>query len=86
MNVKLRPPNVSLPLPPAARAPAVRPASSRAAAAADLQHIPWLDRLDEIERARVLADLRVINVEPGELVCRVGRPVTYLFGVIDGLL
>jgi CRP/FNR family cyclic AMP-dependent transcriptional regulator len=86
MNVKVRPPNVSLPLPPAARAPAVRPASSRAAAAADLQHIPWLDRLDEVERARALADLRVINVEPGELVCRVGRPVTYWFGVIDGLL
>ena len=34
----------------------------------------------------MLADLRVVNVEPGELVCRVGRPVTYWFGVLDGLL
>jgi CRP-like cAMP-binding protein len=25
-------------------------------------------------------------VQPGELLCRVGRPVTYWFGVIDGLL
>jgi CRP/FNR family cyclic AMP-dependent transcriptional regulator len=28
----------------------------------------------------------VVQVEPGELVCRVGRPVTYWFGVLDGLL
>ncbi|MDP1535337.1 MAG: Crp/Fnr family transcriptional regulator, partial [Rubrivivax sp.] len=38
------------------------------------------------ERERVLADLRVVSVEAGELVCRVGRPVTYWFGVVDGLL
>ena len=35
---------------------------------------------------RALADLKVVKVEPGELLCRVGRPVTYWFGVIDGLL
>ena len=75
-----------MPLPPAARAPVVRPANSRAALAADLRHIPWLDRLDDAERSRVLADLRVVDVRPGELVCRIGRPVTYWFGVIDGLL
>ena len=34
----------------------------------------------------MVADLRVVQVEPGELVCRVGRPVTYWFGVLDGLL
>ena len=34
----------------------------------------------------MVADLRVVTVEPGELVCRVGKPVTYWFGVIDGLL
>jgi CRP/FNR family cyclic AMP-dependent transcriptional regulator len=28
----------------------------------------------------------VVQVAPGELVCRVGRPVTYWFGVLDGLL
>ncbi|MFY9511545.1 MAG: Crp/Fnr family transcriptional regulator [Rubrivivax sp.] len=61
-------------------------ARSRAAEATDLQHIPWLDRLDAEERQRVLQDLRVVGVEPGELLCRVGRPVTYWFGVIDGLL
>ena len=38
------------------------------------------------EQERALADLKVVKVEPGELLCRVGRPVTYWFGVIDGLL
>jgi len=28
----------------------------------------------------------VVRVEAGELLCRVGKPVTYWFGVIDGLL
>jgi len=64
----------------------VRAAHSRAATPDDLPHIPWLDRLQADERERALADLRVINVQPGELLCRVGRPVTYWFGVVDGLL
>ena len=59
---------------------------SRDAVASDLVHIPWLARLDEGERGRVIQDLRVVDVEPGELLCRVGRPVTFWFGVIDGLL
>ncbi len=72
--------------PSAQRAQAVQTSRSRLADAADLQHIPWLTRLDDTERARALAELRVVNVAPGELVCRVGRPVTFWFGVIDGLL
>jgi CRP/FNR family transcriptional regulator, cyclic AMP receptor protein len=72
--------------PSASHATPVRAAQSRAALPEDLPHIPWLDQLDAEERERVLANLRVINVLPGELVCRVGRPVTYWFGVIDGLL
>jgi CRP/FNR family transcriptional regulator, cyclic AMP receptor protein len=64
----------------------VQASRSRPAGAADLPYIPWLTRLDAPERQRALADLRVVSVEPGELVCRVGRPVTYWFGVIDGLL
>jgi CRP/FNR family transcriptional regulator, cyclic AMP receptor protein len=72
--------------PSASLAPGVQVSRSRAAVASDWQHIPWLSRLDGLERQRVLADLRVVNVEPGELICRVGRPVTYWFGVIDGLL
>jgi CRP-like cAMP-binding protein len=72
--------------PSASLAQAVRTSRSRALLASELQGIPWLNRLDEIERERVADDLRVAVVEPGELVCRIGRPVTFWFGVIDGLL
>ncbi len=72
--------------PSAARAQAVHTSRARDADSADLALIPWLVRLAEPERARVVADLRVVDVAPGELVCRVGKPVTYWFGVIDGLL
>ncbi len=72
--------------PTAARAQAVNRSRARGADAADLDQIPWLRRLDAPERDRVVADLRVFDVAAGELVCRVGKPVTYWFGVIDGLL
>ena len=72
--------------PDAADAQGVRPSRSRAVLANELDGIPWLVGLDDEERRRVVADLRVVSVEPGELVCRIGRPVTYWFGVLDGLL
>lgn len=72
--------------PSAQSAHAVQQSRSRAAVDDDLRQIPWLRHLDGGERERVVADLRVVSVEPGELLCRVGRPVTYWFGVIDGLL
>lgn len=72
--------------PSASDAIAVRVSRSRAIRADELRGIPWLERLTPDELARVVDDLRVVQVEPGELVCRVGRPVTYWFGVLDGLL
>jgi CRP-like cAMP-binding protein len=72
--------------PSATRAKAVQTSRSRPASAGELGQIPWLTRLDARERDRVLADLRVVAVAPGELVCRIGRPVTYWFGVVEGLL
>ena len=74
------------PLPPASTASAVRPSRSRAARPEDLQHIPWMATLDSAERQRVRHDLRLVQVDAGELVCRIGRPVTYWFGLVDGLL
>ena len=53
---------------------------------AELMDIPWLNGLDPQERAMAVADLKVVNVATGELLCRVGRPATFWFGVIDGLL
>jgi len=69
-------------------APAPTPllARSRRPTARELAGIPWLALLDEQDRAAALADLRVAEVEAGELICRVGRPATFWFGVIDGLL
>ena len=52
----------------------------------ELDDIPWLHGLDPNEREAAVADLKVVNVATGELLCRVGRPATYWFGVIDGLL
>ncbi len=59
---------------------------ARSASAPELSGIPWLQVLAEDERAKAIADLRVVQVAPGELLCRVGRPATFWFGVIDGLL
>ena len=72
--------------PSATHATAVRVSRSRAILSHELDAIPWIDRLTAEERLRVIDDLRVVQVDPGELVCRVGRPVTYWFGVLDGLL
>ena len=59
---------------------------ARAPDALERADIPRLHGLEANEKERALADLKVVKVEPGELLCRVGRPVTYWFGVIDGLL
>ncbi len=71
--------------------PAAAPASFLAARARtpdapELADISWLQALLPQERERALADLKVVQVNVGELLCRVGRPVTYWFGVVDGLL
>ncbi len=52
----------------------------------ELAGIPWLALLGTDDRALAVAELRVTEAQPGDYVCRVGRPVTYWFGVIEGLL
>ena len=59
---------------------------SRPASAAELATIPWLALLQSDERARALLELQVGDAQPGDYVCRVGKPVTYWFGVVQGLL
>lgn len=58
----------------------------RVPTATELANIPWLQLLAPAERAIAEADLLVGQAQPGDLVCRIGRPVTYWFGVVDGLL
>ena len=70
--------------PASAKAPLYQRA--RAPDAGELADIPWLPKLDREERAAAIADLKVVQVASGEFLCRVGRPVTYWFGVIEGLL
>jgi len=58
----------------------------RAPTATELQGIPWLHLLSDTERERIEPQLVVSDPQPGDYVCRVGRPVTYWFGVVSGLL
>jgi CRP/FNR family transcriptional regulator, cyclic AMP receptor protein len=58
----------------------------RAPTADELAGIPWLRLLQPAERERALDELEVGDALPGDYVCRVGRPVTYWFGVVEGLL
>jgi CRP/FNR family transcriptional regulator, cyclic AMP receptor protein len=74
------------PFPSAARAVPVHAGASRPAHADEVAQIPWLTRLDAPERARVRADLRVLHVDAGQLICRIGRPVKFWLGVVEGLL
>ena len=62
-------------------------ARARSATAAELAGIHWLAALgDRAERERAEADILVVEVATGELLCRIGRPATFWFGVVDGLL
>jgi len=52
----------------------------------ELRDIPWMALLSAQERAQVVPQLVVSDPQPGDYVCRLGRPVTYWFGVVSGLL
>ncbi len=58
----------------------------RAATDGDLAGVPWLALLRPDERVRAVAELHIGDAQSGDYVCRVGRPVTYWFGVVEGLL
>ena len=59
---------------------------ARAPGDAELEMIPWLGLLDAVERERVVAALQVVEADPGDFVCKIGRQANYWFGVLDGLL
>ncbi|HSB21720.1 MAG TPA: Crp/Fnr family transcriptional regulator [Burkholderiaceae bacterium] len=61
-------------------------ARSRAPTSAELAGVPWLAALSPAEAAVARADIRVLEADAGEYLCRIGRPVTFWFGLIDGLL
>ena len=53
---------------------------------AELAGIPWLRALEPRTRELAAAEVTVGDARPGDYVCRIGRPVTYWFGVVEGLL
>ncbi|MCD6079725.1 MAG: winged helix-turn-helix DNA-binding family protein [Ramlibacter sp.] len=53
---------------------------------AELAGIPWLGVLLPKERDMAVQAITVGDALPGDTLCRIGRPVTYWFGVIEGLL
>jgi CRP-like cAMP-binding protein len=72
---------------PASPAPsAALPQRQREPRPDELAQVPWLAALAGDERALALQALRVVEVEPAEYLCRVGRPVRAWFGLVDGLL
>ena len=54
--------------------------------AEELVGVPWLALLAAGEREHAIAEMRISDAAPGDMICRVGRPATYWFGVVDGLL
>jgi CRP/FNR family transcriptional regulator, cyclic AMP receptor protein len=52
----------------------------------ELAGIPWLRVLKPDEYERGAGEIQVSDAMPGDFLCRVGRPVTYWFGVVEGLL
>ena len=54
--------------------------------ARELESIPWLKVLGPAEYERAVGHIAVGDALPGDYVCRIGKPITYWFGVIEGLL
>jgi len=52
----------------------------------ELAAIPWLALLSKSDYDYVLPEIKVTIAAEGDVICRMGRPVTYWFGVIEGLL
>lgn len=59
---------------------------SRLPSAAELDGILWLGTLSSSHRRLAAGAMRVVQADPGEVLCRTGRPAVYWFGVVDGLL
>jgi CRP-like cAMP-binding protein len=60
--------------------------AQRSATEDDLAAIPWLALLSPSDQAFAISQLRVTEAVSHDYVCRIGKPVRYWFGVIDGLL
>jgi CRP/FNR family cyclic AMP-dependent transcriptional regulator len=51
----------------------------------ELAGIPWLKVLRPEEYHAAVGGIKVSDAQSGDYVCRIGRPATYWFGVVEGL-
>ncbi len=58
----------------------------RSVTAAEIMRIPWLVLLSDSEKNKIAKDILVTEAASGDFISRVGKPVRYWFGVIEGLL
>jgi CRP-like cAMP-binding protein len=58
----------------------------RSPTAGELAGIPWLRHLEPAAYERAVSHITVGDAHPGDFVCRIGRPITYWFGLVEGLL
>jgi CRP-like cAMP-binding protein len=59
---------------------------ARAPSEAELASIPWLAVLEPDDQRMARSSIVLAHAGPGEQICRIGRPATYWFGVLEGLL
>jgi CRP/FNR family transcriptional regulator, cyclic AMP receptor protein len=59
---------------------------ARAPTRDELNSIPWMAQLTVDERRMAEAAVHVGDAQPGDYLCRIGKPVTYWFGLIEGLM
>ena len=59
---------------------------ARPATEGELEGIPWLGVLEGADLDRAREAIRIAPAQTGDRICRLGRPPTFWFGVIDGLL
>jgi len=52
----------------------------------ELDAIPWLNTLEGKVQERAINDMAVTEANMGDFVCRIGKPVSYWFGLIEGLM
>jgi len=59
---------------------------ARPLAPAELANIPWMSSLSRAEQEHAAQSMRAATAQAGDILARIGKPPTYWFGVIDGLL
>jgi CRP/FNR family transcriptional regulator, cyclic AMP receptor protein len=59
---------------------------ARPARADELSGIPWLAQLSPEDREFATGKLQIGDAHPGDYLCRIGKPATYWFGLIEGLM